>query len=247
MLLSLHSPFFFFFSIQQHNTTQHRNLRQTNIMDAGYNPRTVEEVFRDFKGRRAALIKALTTGSYHFPFQIFFFFFPLLSKKNCLFFCLASLMFVCLVLFFVLFLACLIELVSVWFLQMLKSSTSSAIPVTFRSVEKKRLYFYYLFWSMFMLCVCVFFFLLSEYWIELISEEVQSGNCILFVLNLNLVECWGRGIFELNFSKVLLSRFCKWLLEVYIYIYMYICMCVYVCIMFLFNEVILWISVSFYY
>ena len=66
-LLSLHSPFFFFFSIQQHNTTQHRNLRQTNIMDAGYNPRTVEEVFRDFKGRRAALIKALTTGSYHFP------------------------------------------------------------------------------------------------------------------------------------------------------------------------------------
>ncbi|MED6183788.1 PHD finger protein ALFIN-LIKE 4 [Stylosanthes scabra] len=32
-------------------------------MDAGghYNPRTVEEVFRDFKGRRAAMIKALTT------------------------------------------------------------------------------------------------------------------------------------------------------------------------------------------
>ncbi|XP_050364458.1 PHD finger protein ALFIN-LIKE 4 [Argentina anserina] len=32
-------------------------------MDAGppYNPRTVEEVFRDFKGRRAGLIKALTT------------------------------------------------------------------------------------------------------------------------------------------------------------------------------------------
>ncbi|XP_057771057.1 PHD finger protein ALFIN-LIKE 4-like [Salvia miltiorrhiza] len=27
----------------------------------GYNPRTVEEVFRDFKGRRAGLIKALTT------------------------------------------------------------------------------------------------------------------------------------------------------------------------------------------
>ncbi|MCI76873.1 PHD1, partial [Trifolium medium] len=26
-----------------------------------YNPRTVEEVFRDFKGRRAGLIKALTT------------------------------------------------------------------------------------------------------------------------------------------------------------------------------------------
>lgn len=33
-------------------------------MDGGaqYNPRTVEEVFRDFKGRRAGLIKALTTG-----------------------------------------------------------------------------------------------------------------------------------------------------------------------------------------
>lgn len=32
-------------------------------MDGGgqYNPRTVEEVFRDFKGRRAGLIKALTT------------------------------------------------------------------------------------------------------------------------------------------------------------------------------------------
>lgn len=29
---------------------------------AHYNPRTVEEVFRDFKGRRTALIKALTTG-----------------------------------------------------------------------------------------------------------------------------------------------------------------------------------------
>lgn len=28
----------------------------------GYNPRTVEEVFRDFKGRRAGLIKALTKG-----------------------------------------------------------------------------------------------------------------------------------------------------------------------------------------
>ena len=27
-----------------------------------YNPRTVEEVFRDFKGRRAAIVKALTSG-----------------------------------------------------------------------------------------------------------------------------------------------------------------------------------------
>ena len=33
-------------------------------MDGGgqYNPRTVEEVFRDFKGRRAGMVKALTTG-----------------------------------------------------------------------------------------------------------------------------------------------------------------------------------------
>ena len=33
-------------------------------MDANpqYGPRTVEEVFRDFKGRRAGLIKALTSG-----------------------------------------------------------------------------------------------------------------------------------------------------------------------------------------
>lgn len=31
------------------------------------NPRTVEEVFRDFKGRRAGMIKALTTGfRFHF-------------------------------------------------------------------------------------------------------------------------------------------------------------------------------------
>lgn len=29
---------------------------------AHYNPRTVEEVFRDFKGRRAGMIKALTVG-----------------------------------------------------------------------------------------------------------------------------------------------------------------------------------------
>lgn len=35
-----------------------------------YNPRTVEEVFRDFKGRRAGMIKALTTG------------FPLVSREN---------------------------------------------------------------------------------------------------------------------------------------------------------------------
>nr|ADL36567.1 ALF domain class transcription factor [Malus domestica] len=42
-------------------------------MDGGapYNPRTVEEVFRDFKGRRAGMIKALTTGNLFAP--IFFF------------------------------------------------------------------------------------------------------------------------------------------------------------------------------
>ena len=42
---------------------------------AHYNPRTVEEVFRDFKGRRAALIKALTTGfSLSLSLSNFFFF-----------------------------------------------------------------------------------------------------------------------------------------------------------------------------
>lgn len=30
---------------------------------AAYNPRTVEEVFRDYKGRRSGMIKALTTGA----------------------------------------------------------------------------------------------------------------------------------------------------------------------------------------
>jgi hypothetical protein len=48
-------------------------------MDGGaqYNPRTVEEVFRDLKGRRAGMIKALTTGTAlslslsQFSFRIF--------------------------------------------------------------------------------------------------------------------------------------------------------------------------------
>ncbi|KAK4395083.1 Polyadenylate-binding protein-interacting protein 4 [Sesamum angolense] len=54
-------------------------LFQTNDrMEAGYNPRTVEEVFRDFKGRRAGLIKALTTDVEEFfqqcdPGRVFFF------------------------------------------------------------------------------------------------------------------------------------------------------------------------------
>lgn len=29
-----------------------------------YNPRSVEEVFKDFKGRRAGLVKALTLGTF---------------------------------------------------------------------------------------------------------------------------------------------------------------------------------------
>lgn len=37
---------------------------------AAYNPRTVEEVFRDFKGRRTGLIKALTTGLFPFLHSI---------------------------------------------------------------------------------------------------------------------------------------------------------------------------------
>lgn len=50
-------------------------------MDGGgqYNPRTVEEVFRDFKGRRAGMVKALTTGlplslsNFLFSFSTFIF------------------------------------------------------------------------------------------------------------------------------------------------------------------------------
>ena len=44
-------------------------------MDGGaqYNPRTVEEVFRDFKGRRAGLIKALTNGGLFWVFKNFHF------------------------------------------------------------------------------------------------------------------------------------------------------------------------------
>lgn len=35
--------------------------------------RTVEDVFNDFKGRRAGLVKALTTGSFYFPSFLAFF------------------------------------------------------------------------------------------------------------------------------------------------------------------------------
>ena len=115
-------------------------------------------------------------------------------------------MFDYLVLFFPLILACLIELVSVWFLQMLKSSTSSAIPVTFFFVEKKKIVF------LLFVLVCSYFVFppCLEHWIELISE-VESGNCVFVCFNLkrnlNLVECWGRGVFELNFSKVYFHGF----------------------------------------
>ena len=45
---------------------------------ARYNPRTVEEVFRDFKGRRAGILRALTTGLFLlFSFFLKFSFFLL--------------------------------------------------------------------------------------------------------------------------------------------------------------------------
>lgn len=48
-------------------TTKHSLLREVNWVDmyvgANNNPRTVEEVFKDFMGRRNGLIKALTTGN----------------------------------------------------------------------------------------------------------------------------------------------------------------------------------------
>ena len=53
-------------------------------MDGGgqYNPRTVEEVFRDFKGRRAGMIKALTTGSRSYSNFLSFSVFFLKKKKK---------------------------------------------------------------------------------------------------------------------------------------------------------------------
>ena len=61
-------------------------LWNCRVMDGGtqYNPRTVEEVFRDFKGRRAAIIKALTTG-YPLPFFLLIFFFLRPSTNDLLF------------------------------------------------------------------------------------------------------------------------------------------------------------------
>ncbi|KAF2287067.1 hypothetical protein GH714_037317 [Hevea brasiliensis] len=65
-------------------------------MDGGasYNPRTVEEVFRDFKGRRAGMIKALTTGIFilwKFSFSLEFIHFHLCFElSNLIFFCLVA-------------------------------------------------------------------------------------------------------------------------------------------------------------
>lgn len=79
-------------------------------------PRTVEEVFSDYRGRRAGLIKALTTGSfalfsvyiYAYGFLFFFVFFPCFVR-----------------ILMILLNGCL------WVLQKLKSSTSSAILVSY--------------------------------------------------------------------------------------------------------------------
>ncbi|KAB1209387.1 PHD finger protein ALFIN-LIKE 5 [Morella rubra] len=51
-------------------------------MDGGgqYNPRTVEEVFRDFKGRRAGMIKALATGLALLLKTLFFFIVHILTS-----------------------------------------------------------------------------------------------------------------------------------------------------------------------
>lgn len=63
LLLDLHSATQISFSFKE-KTKEGRKV-SARIMDGGvpYNPRTVEEVFRDLKGRRAGMIKALTTGN----------------------------------------------------------------------------------------------------------------------------------------------------------------------------------------
>jgi len=55
-------------------------------------PRTVEEVFTDFKGRRSGLIKALTTGTLRsfFPFSLSFFFIAFLITSSSLLLLLAD-------------------------------------------------------------------------------------------------------------------------------------------------------------
>lgn len=77
-LRSLPFPFFLFCfkpSAQREQAPNYARVRRrqkiffrrrfnpsSDPMDQHYNPRTVEEVFRDFKGRRAGIIRALTTG-----------------------------------------------------------------------------------------------------------------------------------------------------------------------------------------
>lgn len=51
-----------------------------------YNPRTVEEVFRDFKGRRAAIVKALTSGISLNFYLIFFSGFNIVFGSVCMMF-----------------------------------------------------------------------------------------------------------------------------------------------------------------
>ena len=81
-------------------------------MDGGasYNPRTVEEVFRDFKGRRAGMIKALTTGTLFLRFFFRYITFWRIIKCGFVF---------------------------RFLLQMLKSFTSSVILVSFCFLNKK--------------------------------------------------------------------------------------------------------------
>ena len=40
-----------------------RGLKEMEGGSGPYSPRTAEEVFKDFRGRRAGMIKALTTGT----------------------------------------------------------------------------------------------------------------------------------------------------------------------------------------
>lgn len=91
---------------------------------APYNPRTVEEVYRDFKGRRAGIIKALTTGCLSSP---------LLTRSIPLF--VSSLRFFRFSLRFSLWIFGQLSLISLLLsshlmLQTWKTSTSSVIPVS---------------------------------------------------------------------------------------------------------------------
>lgn len=93
-----------------------------------YNPRSVEEVFKDYKGRRAGMVKALTTGLFFvlesFNFFVFLFLFPFF------FWC------VCLRLVF-------------YFCQMWKSSITNAILVSSRLADF-RVLIHYLFFLLYL-------------------------------------------------------------------------------------------------